>query len=58
MLPSNPFRKQVSAISITQGSVTKSVSTRRCSEGLVSLIESIQAFVPEKFRRKPEGKTG
>lgn len=45
-----PEYKQGSAIAITQSKVTKSISTRRYSEQLISLIKIIADYVPNEFR--------
>ena len=51
-----PEYKQGSAIAITQNKVTKSISTRRYSEQLISLIKMIKEFVPNKYKPQLEKK--
>ncbi len=51
-----PEYKQGSAIAITQSKVTKSISTRRYSEKLISLIEMIKDYVPTKYKPQLEKK--
>ncbi len=48
--------KQGSAIAITQSKVTKSISTRRYSEKLISLIEMIKDYVPKEYKPQLEKK--
>ena len=48
--------KQGSAIAITQSKVTKSISTRRYSEKLISLIEMIKDYVPTEYKPQLEKK--
>ena len=51
-----PEYKQGSAIAITQSKVTKSISTRRYSEKLISLIETIKDYVPKEYKPQLEKK--
>ena len=51
-----PEYKQGSAIAITQSKVTKSISTRRYSEKLISLIEMIKDYVPTEYKPQLEKK--
>ena len=49
-----PEYKQGSAIAITQSKVTKSISTRRYSEQLISLIKMIKDYVPKEYKPQLE----
>ena len=49
-----PEYKQTSAIAITQDKVTKSISTRRYSEQLISLIKMIKGHLPERHQPQLE----
>ncbi len=49
-----PEYKQGTAIAITQSKVTKSISTRRYSEKLISLIEMITDYVPREYQPQLE----
>jgi hypothetical protein len=51
-----PEYKQGSAIAITQSKVTKSISTRRYSEQLISLIKMIKDYVPKGYKPQLEKK--
>jgi hypothetical protein len=51
-----PEYKQSAAVTITQDRVAKSISTRRYSENLISLVDAIQAYVPEEYRPQLEKK--
>lgn len=51
-----PEYKQGSAIAITQSKVTKSISTRRYSQNLISLITIIKDYVPEEYKPRLEKK--
>ena len=51
-----PEYKQGLAIAITQNKVTKSISTRRYSEQLISLIKMIKEYVPNKYKPQLEKK--
>lgn len=51
-----PEYKQGSAIAITQSKVTKSISTRRYSEQLISLIKMINDHVPKGYELQLEKK--
>lgn len=51
-----PEYKQESAIAITQSKVTKSISTRRYSEQLISLIKMIKDYVPKGYKPQLEKK--
>jgi alpha-L-arabinofuranosidase len=51
-----PEYKQGSAIAITQNKVTKSISTRRYSEKLISLIEMIKDYIPTEYQPQLEKK--
>ena len=51
-----PEYKQGSAIAITQSKVTKSISTHRYSEQLISLIKLIKDYVPKGYQPQLEKK--
>ncbi len=51
-----PEYEQGSAIAITQNKVTKSISTHRYSERLISLIKLIKDYVPEGYKPQLEEK--
>ena len=51
-----PEYKQGSGIAITRSKVTKSISTRRYSESLISLITIIKDYVPEEYKPQLEKK--
>ena len=51
-----PEYKQGSAIAITQSKVTKSISTRRYSEKLISLIKMIKDYAPIGYKPQLEKK--
>ena len=51
-----PEYKQTSAIIITQNKVTKSISTRRYSKQLISLIEIIKDYAPAGHEPKLDQK--
>ncbi len=51
-----PEYKQTSTIAITQSKVTKSISTRRYSEQLISLIKMIKDYVPKGYKPRLEKK--
>jgi hypothetical protein len=51
-----PEYKQTSAVSITQGKFTKSISTRRYSDQLKALIETVIPYFPEEYKIQLEKK--
>ena len=46
--------KQGSAIAITQSKVTKSISTHRYSDQLISLIKMIEDYIPQGYKPRLE----
>ncbi|MBV1905133.1 MAG: hypothetical protein KUG75_03580 [Pseudomonadales bacterium] len=51
-----PEYQQTASIAITHDHVTKSISTRRYSEQLISLIKEIKNYVPNEYKPKLEKK--
>ena len=51
-----PEYKQTSAVSITQDKFTKSISTRRYSDQLKALVETIIQYSPKKYQIQLEKK--